>query len=138
MKINFIFTLLVLLSLFYSKIHTAEARVGDTYYCEKTGGRVLLNDGVSYDLLALLKKERRPVAFLVEHTQTSLRVKTLNYTEDYDILLDNRGTDVRSISIDKQSHLVIWLQGKDGYSFTLTHSSPSDLKAEVGFCKMFN
>lgn len=118
--------------------HTALAKVGDTYYCEKTGGRLLFNDGKSFDYFALQKNEGTPIAFLVEHLETSLRVKGAEYSTDFEIVNDNFGTDVRSISADKQSHLVIWVKNLDSYSFTLTYSSPYDLRAEVGFCKKFS
>ena len=116
----------------------ALAKVGDTYYCEKTGGRVLFDDGKSFDYFAILKNDGRPLAFLVEHSEKVLHVKSADFKDNFMIVYDNLGTDIRSLSLDGQSHLVIWLQYKDGFSFTLTRSSPTDLKAEVGFCKIFN
>ena len=130
------FVLCITLLGFSLTCNMASAKVGDTYYCEKTGGRVLFDDGKSFDYFALHKNEGRPLAFLVEHSEKAL--KSADYKDNFMIVYNNRGTDIRSFSLDGQSHLAIWLKGKDGFSFTLTRSSPSDLKAEVGFCKNFN
>ena len=116
---------------------SAGARVGETYYCERTAGFLLDNFGDVSDYHAQQKHEGYAWAFLVRHLEKSFQLKHADYTIDFDIVIENFGTDIRAISKNGQMHFVLWVEGVDKYSFSLTKSDPYFITAELGFCRKY-
>jgi hypothetical protein len=137
MRVKYLYFMCFLVGLFFSISQHSLAKVGDTYYCEKNGGRHFFRDGFSIDSLARLKNEGRPTAFIARHKESVLEISSIEHPRKLDIFTDHKGTSISASDKTGLSHFVIWSQGNGKFSFNFTRSSADETITEVGFCELF-